>query len=263
MSTAKPAKSTAKATKSVESTDKYIIVLPCEGSPYVWKNAPITEKGLYKELCKVVRGGIEMIDPTMMRIHPMFENRWRIADVLRQSKDVDIYANEDGLNSCTANMACLRLIRDIPFGKSITREDYMSAPLKAHRMPYLGEIALVVPEKTMKAIMKDKFDSVIDIQSLFLVRVADYYAEMGIDGEAPAYTDRRYEIALEGYMFEPEDKTDTKKFKTFAEAKGWGLDSFGRVYMKKTGRPDEKCTDYDSESDSEEEEEEEEEKKDE
>ena len=233
-------------------TAKFILVLPCEGAPYVWKNELFTNKGkmqkqhLSNEISKVVRGGTEKIDPTMMRIHPMFENRWCIANILRQRSGVELYGNENGRNEFTPNMACLRVVRDVP--SPCTMAQYHSAPLKVSRVPYFGELALVVSEKTMKAVVKD-------IQSLFLVRVIDYYPEMGIQlgyGAEPQYTEKGYMESLEGYIFEPEDSAESKKFKTFAVAKGWGLDTFGHTYMKKTGRPDEKqSADYDSDSDEE------------
>lgn len=240
------------------STAKFIIVLPCEGAPYVWKNELFANKGkghkerFYEEIRTVIRGGLwEKIDPTMMRIHPMFENRWRIADLLRQKKGVEIYCNENGMNECAPNMACLRVVRDLPSGNNITMEQYMTAPLKFARAPYFGDIALVVSEKVLLTVVKD-------IQSLFLVRVADYYAEMGIEVDADEDSNptvEGYEQWLEGYIFEPEDNAEAKKFKTFAVAKGWGLDTFGQTYMMKTGRPDEKqSADYDSEDEEDEEE---------
>jgi hypothetical protein len=237
------------------STAKFIIVLPCEGAPYVWKNELFANKGkghkerFYEEICKIINGDLwEKIDPTMMRIHPMMQNRWRIADLLRQKKGVEIYCNENGMNDCTPNMACLRVVRDLPSGNTITMEQYHSAPLKIDRAPYFGEIAMVVSEKVLSTVVKD-------IQSLFLVRVADYYAEMGIEEDEDSKpTIEGYEKCLEGYIFEPEDNAEAKKFKTFAVAKEWGLDTFGQVYAKKTGRPDEKqSADYDSDSEDEDE----------
>lgn len=236
------------------ATAKFIIVLPCEGSPYIWKNELFANKGkghkerFYGEIMKVIHGDFEKIDPTMMRIHPIFQNRWRIADLIRQKKGVEIYCNENGMNECAPNMACLRVVRDLPSGNTITMEQYTSAPLKIARAPYFGDIALVVSEKVLLTVVKD-------IQSLFLVRVSDYYAEIGIKSDEDSKpTDKGYEECLEGYVFEPEDNAEAKKFKTFAVAKGWGLATFGQVYMMKTGRPDEKqSADYDSESEDEDE----------
>ena len=240
----------------MSATEKAIIVLPCEGSPYLWKNTIYNTKGKMRkqqfcdEIRKVVRGGVQKIDPIMMRIHPMFENRWRIADALRIRKGVEVYVNENGTNKCAPNMACLSLIRDTPSGM-ITVQQYLSAPLMISRTPYFGEIALVVPHKELTDVIGNTY-------ALSLVCIADYYKRMGIDREAPAYTDKGYEECLEGYVFEPEDNTETKKFKTFATMMKWGIDSFGRTYIAKTGRPDEKQSTYYYESDSEEEEEEEE-----
>jgi hypothetical protein len=247
------------------ATSKAIIVLPCEGSPYLWKNRIYNTKGKMQkeqfasEIQKVVRGGMEKIDPTMMRIHPMFENRWRIADALRTRKGVEVYVNENGMNACTANMACLCLERDIPNGM-ISVAQYTSAPLKIAR-PYFGEIALVVRYDELTAVIGNTY-------ALSLVRIADYYERIGIEREPlaydVAYSDKGYEQSLDGYVFEPEDKAESKKFKTFATTMQWGIDSFGRTYIEKTGRPDEKqSTDYDSDSEDEEDEEDEEVKKDE
>jgi len=229
------------------STTKAIIVLPCEGSPYLWKNTIYNTKGkvqkeqFFTEIQKVVRGRMEEINPTMLRIHPMFENRWRIADALRIRKGVEVYVNENGDNDCGANMACLRLERDIPDGM-ITAKQYMSAPLKVARAPYFGEIALVVPYKELTAVIGNTY-------ALSLVCISDYYERMGFKREPLAYDEKGYEQCLDGYVFEPEDEAEAKMFKSYATLQQWGIDSFGRTYINKTGRPDEKQnTDYDSDS---------------
>jgi hypothetical protein len=233
----------------------YIVILPCEGSPYVWKNMlfSTTTKGdkvhITRELniavcINDVFGIAEEIDPMSLRIHPSFTNRWRIAEKLLLRKGVKVFVNPDGMENCSPNMACLRLERDLP--SSFTVEQYKKAPYKVSRTPYFGDIALVVSHKEYET-------SLGQYNALHRVRVVDYYKEIGIEREPYEYTGDDHEA----YIFEPNDSIETKMFKDFATTKGWCLDSFGHVYIEKTGRPDERqSNDYDSDEEYEETEEE-------
>ena len=78
---------------------------------------------------------------------------------------------------------------------------------------------------------------------------------MGVRVPKVPSSEEEYESYLGGYIFEPYDGEESKKFKAFAKEKGWFIGSMGMTYMKPTGRPDEKeTTDYDSESEEESEE---------
>lgn len=237
-----------KPTVATASTTKIILVLPCEGTPYIWKNKVFNIKNkeelssLSKDVGTIVGGEVERGDTNMLRIHPSFGNRWRIADALRQKEGVNMYLNGNGMLEGLPNMACMRMVRDVPNGKGISYEDYMKAPLRVARAPYFGDVALVMPLITLK--------EEIDPEAMKLVRVEDYYKELGFDEPETPSTDEDYEKCLGGYVFEPYDGQQAKAFKEFATSKDWHLASFGRVYKKKTGRPDETATyDYDSEED--------------
>ena len=231
--------------------DKVILVLPTVGSPFLWKSKVFNtankagKKVLESELRKVVRGGSQKIENGTMRIHPMFENRWKIAEALLKEKDVEIYGNENGMERCSPNMACLRLEREIG-GGMMTMERYLSLPLKVSRVPYFGEIGIVMPHKVLlKQIHPD---------CLTLVRVEDFYEEIGVAKPDEPSTDEDYERELGGYIFEPYDAKEDKKFKAFAKEKGWFRQSMGQVFLKPTGRSDEEEEEDEDDDESEEEE---------
>lgn len=232
--------------------DKVILVLPTVGSPFLWKSkvfntANKVGKGvLESELRKVVRGGSQKIENATMRIHPMFENRWKIADALLKETEVEIYGNENGGNECSPNMACLRLERVLG-GGMITMEEYKALPLKVARVPYFGEIGVVMPHKVLR--------KHIHPDCLTLVRVEDFYEEIGVAKPDTPSTEKDYERELGGHIYEPNDEKETKKFNAFAKEKGWFRHSMGQVFLKPTGRSDEEEEESDEEESDEEEEE--------
>lgn len=188
-----------------------IVVLPTFGCPFIWKGEEYKEVE-FKELQKVVRGGIEMIDNRFIRIHPLFmddENgkkpgqaRWNLVSKLISDKTVEIYANDEGHYKCSPNMACMRL--DCP-------------------VPYFGDIALIVPTKTLK-----KYTT---IDYLSLVRIKES-------------TDKEYESSLGGYVYEPYNDKDEKEFTKKAQENNWDyVKSSGFVFKsKKTEKKVEKKT---------------------
>jgi hypothetical protein len=233
---------------------KVILVLPCEGSPFIWKNKCYTTKDkegvmeLTEQLSKAVGGDVERGDISMLRIHPSFGNRWSIASTLCQKKDVNMYLNENGMNACSPNMACLCLERDVPCGKPFSAAEYLAAPLRVRRAPFFGNVALVMPLKTLA--------EEIDPLAMKLVRVEDYYKDFGWKEPTSPSDEADYDSELGGYVCEPFHDEDMKKALEVIKEKGWFLGSFGQVFMKPTGRDDEKRnTEYDSDSEEEEEEE--------
>ena len=225
-------------------TTKVIIILPCEGTPYIWKNKTYSTKTkkdcveISKELHKAVRGEAEIHDASSLKIHPMFENRWRIASILAGKDNVELFLNSDGLKDGMANMACLCVERDTKAGKAYTAEEYLALPMRVRRDPFFGDVALVVPYATLMA--------EVSPSAMKLVRVEDYYKEMDLKETPEPADEEDYERHLGGYIYEPFDGEDAKKFKTFAKEKGWFLGPFGQVFMTPTGRPDEReTTDYD------------------
>lgn len=212
------------------SNNKVIIVLPVEGSPYLWKNKGFTSKQMTKELPKMVQGRPQMIDNKTIIIHPWKSNRWIIANKLIKEEGVEIYANENGMNECNANLNCVRLQRDCG-GKEMWSTEYFSLPLKPSSFPYFGNIALVMSRKVLcKHIHPD---------CLTLVRVEDYNEEVGLKKPDEPSTEEDYENYLAGYIHEPYSYEDDKKFCMLAKEKGWYRDSMGQVFLKPTGRPDE------------------------
>jgi len=222
---------------------KAIVVLPTDGAPYIWKNTLYDldgEHGLEdfaREIDTVVReyagpGHAVEIDPNTMRIHSTFDNRWRLADDLRKQKGVELYINEYGGDP---NFACVRLKRAYPSGS-----------LYISKTPYFGRIALVVPEKLFYglAIFHKDYDQTVSLfKSLSLVRIHDYYAEMGLASKPIEHTDKGYQNNIDGYLYKPhnnEEICDEEicKVKAFVEANGWDLDSNGQIYLQKTGRSD-------------------------
>jgi len=109
----------------------YNVVLPVEGSPYIEGSAQ-PDGGELETLQKIVGGRIESVSRLPWTIHPMFlgNKRWGIAEVMRKTKGVKMYVNEEGMYHCSPNMATM-----------ITgKRDYLSG------CPHLlGDIALVVP----------------------------------------------------------------------------------------------------------------------
>ena len=236
--------------QSNSENDKVIIVLPVSGTPYLWKSKVFnTSKEVAKELSKVVQGCFEMIDNETMRIHPMFPNRWKIADALIKDEGVEIYGNENGMKECDANMGCIRLQRDSG-GRGMSAKEFFSLPLKPSRCPYFGRFAMVMSRKVLcKYIHPD---------CLTLVRVEDYNEQVGRKKPEEPSDEEDYEKYLGGYVYEPYDYEDDKKFCMLAKKKGWYRDSMGQVYLKPTRRPDEK-KEMEPEEDSDEEEDDEEE----
>jgi len=144
---------------SLSLTFKYIVVLPCEGSPYIWENRIFntkTKEGkteLLNECREIVGGDVTTIsDPSTVRIHPMFQNSWPIAQELLCKKGIKIYVNENGIEDCTPNMACLLGGRDYSSvsGSFITAEMVKSLPIKFR--PLHGNVALVVPQVVLEKV---------------------------------------------------------------------------------------------------------------
>lgn len=224
--------------------NKYIVILPCQGEPYVWNNVMyrMDTKGdkvhLTREIKQILCVGlneVETINPYMIKIHPMFTNRWRIANDLLHCKGVEVFAVNDSEDYCP-NMACLRVERDL--SQSFTVEQYEKAPFKVSRSPYFGDIVMVIPVSSFHNELGSSL-------SLFRVWLPSHYERIGIKREP--YNDAKDEN--DPYRFEPNDDDEIKRFKEYATLKKWGLSSFGYVFTETTGRDDEKeNTEYDSDT---------------
>ena len=228
-------------TPTITKTSKVILVLPTNGSPYLWKNRVFQTRNkegkqeVLQELRKVIRGCVEKGDATHLKIHPVFENRWRIADDLlmndRGKGDIALYYNENGRNACCPNMACLQLERNPARVNEVCRandgflswDDLRKIPLTPSRVPFFGELALVMPYTTLQ--------KVVESEAMKLVRVEDSYAHMGVRVPKVPSSEEEYESYLGGYIFEPYDGEESKKFKAFAKEKGWFIGSMGMTYM--------------------------------
>ena len=132
----------------------FVVVLPTFGSPYIWTGLPIKKDAMLKTLKEVVQGPIEEFKNntlTCMMIHPMFRDenkRWGIVNNLMKEKDIKIYVNEEGRYECSPNMATL-LCSKLDKHGSINLGMLKSMPWNI-RHPMFGDIAFVVPEKTLK-----------------------------------------------------------------------------------------------------------------
>lgn len=220
-------------------TMKYIVVLPCMGSPYIWKNKVFSTKTkegkaeLGKELKKVVRGNIEAFaqDPSRFaRIHPMFveeRERWGVADKLLKLKDARVYVNEEGRDMCCPNMAVIVMHKDFSNLSVISADIIKALPLTVSRVPLFGEIAIVVSVPDLQ--------KVVAPDALKLVNVKEFMTtEEDSDSESDEEDDTMYERWLDGYIYEPDDSDDEEAMHTRARERGWDyLESSGQVFQQK------------------------------
>jgi len=120
--------------------DKYVVVLPCWGSPYIhgiYKQNGKTDDNL-KLLQKAVMGDIEPYDRKEFVIHPAFcsdNRRWDLARQLLTSQYTKVYVNDDGIQKCGVNT-----------GTIIT-----NPARRVGGCPHLcGDVALVVPKRVFE-----------------------------------------------------------------------------------------------------------------
>lgn len=88
---------------------KYLIVLPCYGSPYIHSEIKKSDNAL-KPLQEVVDGNIEPYnDKKILRIHPMFAEKpsWALAEKILHHPNSALYVNENGSADCCPNMATI------------------------------------------------------------------------------------------------------------------------------------------------------------
>ena len=176
--------STYPTTRIIKHTDRkdwYLILLPCEGSPYIHACSKKTSMDL---LQKGVGGFFEMLDRSLLRIHPMFcENRrWDIARQMLAHKSTKVYVNEDGIEKCRVNMATICHL--------------------TNGCPHLsGNVILEV---------RAEFFDVTGIkpESMNLL--------------SPVYPDGKEDPDFIGWEFE--DQKEIDEFKAYAKAKGWDFD---------------------------------------
>ena len=147
----------------------YIVILPVYGSPFIYNDEPINVKQSKKLLNKAVEGEADQFENDefhKMVIHPGFcerDKRWDIARRLTLRHDVKIFVHENGTNECCANVACLYIHRDM-FGTSgyWTRDEMLKKPWIRRDAPFFGNIALLVPAKTLIKIVKPDALKMVD-----------------------------------------------------------------------------------------------------
>jgi len=178
-----PAESPMMAT---HDKDKYVVVLPCWGSPYIhgiYKNNASTGDNL-KLLQKAVMGDIEAYDRKQFVIHPLFcsENRrWNLARQLLTSQYTKVYVNDDGIAKCGVNT-----------GTIIT-----NPARRVGGCPHLcGDVALVVPKRVFEMLCSDP-------------RTMTLYKNPHTSGEG------------ENGCWEFEDDEDMEKHTNYFEEKGY------------------------------------------
>ena len=119
--------------------DKYVVVLPTWGSPYIIGIYKKSGKDNLPLLQKAVNGCIEPFKNENFTIHPMFcqENkRWDLARKFIKSKYTKVYVNEDGIEKCGNT------------GTVITNPYY-----RVGGCPHLcGDVCLLVPKKVFDAL---------------------------------------------------------------------------------------------------------------
>lgn len=134
----------------------YILVLPCYGSPFIQDETAVraNSKEMRALLNKAVGGDADRFENDeyhKMVIHPSFhtnDERWNIAHRLMDRKDVKLFVHENGMNVCSANVACLYVHRDMPSG-FWSRDAMLKSPWVKRDAPFFGNIAMVVPVKTL------------------------------------------------------------------------------------------------------------------
>jgi hypothetical protein len=126
-------------TVAVLEKDKYIVVLPCFGSPYIhsiYKHKETDNENM-KNLQDAVMGHFTPYDRKNFVIYPSFceNNRWDKARQMMTSGYTKVYVNEDGIHKCGVNM-----------GTVITNPAY-----RVGGCPHLmGDVALVVPKRVFE-----------------------------------------------------------------------------------------------------------------
>ena len=126
-----------------------IVVLPVEGSPYIWKNAHFSKKEIFPEMKEVQDGYIERANADFVKIHPMFQEedkRWEIAEKLLRTKKAEVYCDEDGMYKKTPNMGVALCYRE-------------------ELRPMFGNICIVISVSNLK--------KVCEIEVLSLVKIYD------------------------------------------------------------------------------------------
>lgn len=86
----------------------YLINLTTYGSPYIIKH--FTKKDTTAEMeaiQKCVGGFFESFDKKDLRIHPVFNGRWKLIDPLLKRTKTKVFVNEDGMEKCSPNMATI------------------------------------------------------------------------------------------------------------------------------------------------------------
>ena len=144
-------------------TVKVIIVLPTFGAPFLWKNKIYNTKQkekkteLFNDCRTIVCGDVEewsQCSDLNFFIHPLFVRdnpRWAVADKLIEKKDTKIWVNENGMNECSANMACPVRHKDYSGISVISKEVYDRLPTVIRKAPMFGNIALVVPLSSLSS----------------------------------------------------------------------------------------------------------------
>ena len=116
----------------------YVFVLPTWGAPYI---SAVVDKDSDEHLSvlqKAVRGPIETIHRSNIKIHPMFSrenSRWNTARQLITTR-VNVYVNEEGIaKHCAPNMATINV-----------------SAIRSGCPNFLGDVAIDVPEKVITAL---------------------------------------------------------------------------------------------------------------
>jgi len=91
---------------ATDPKDKYVVVLPCWGSPYIFGIYQEKSKNNLEMLQKAVMGDIEAYNRKDMIIHPGFSEsnaRWELARRMLTYQHTRIYVNADGIEKCGVN----------------------------------------------------------------------------------------------------------------------------------------------------------------
>lgn len=130
---------------ATHAKDKYVIVLPMVGNPYIHGiHKHEDSKDNLKVLQTAVEGLICPYPREEVLINPMFcgNRRWNLARQMLTSKYTTVYVNDDGMWDCSPNMATLL--------KSADRVLFNGS------CPHLfGHIALLVPKKVFDILCPD------------------------------------------------------------------------------------------------------------
>jgi hypothetical protein len=219
---------------------KCILILPCQGSPYLWpgktgnllyntKTAP-GKASLDKELKNCVYGTPEKIDEDLIVIHPGFTGRWRLAQDILFKPGVEVYVNGNGIQDCSPNVACLQLRYDLASvaGKPITLGQYKALPKRLMTCPYFGDVAVVVSYKELK--------TYVDPDTLTLVRIQDHYKQLGITPEEEEEEEDEEDEGtnyLLPYVLDVDHIEDGDTLESYMKKKGWDyVPSVGFTYSK-------------------------------